>query len=48
VNGKSYPSNGVVVIELPEEVLERFTHNEIVARVEKQVALGVLPVIEYV
>jgi hypothetical protein len=47
-NGKSYPSNGVVVIELPEEVLERFTHNEIVARVEKQVALGVLPVIEYV
>lgn len=47
-NGEFYASNGVVVIELPENVLNDFTHNEIIAKVEKQLALGVLPVIEYV
>lgn len=46
-NGKYYPSNGVVVIELPKEILNKFSHDEVKAKIEKHLALGVLPVIKY-
>lgn len=47
-NGDYYPVNGVVVIELPKTILSEFTHEEILAKIEKHLALGVLPVVKYI
>lgn len=51
-DGEPYPENGVVVVRLPSYILEdkggRFTKAEVEAAVQKHIAFGVLPVIEYV
>jgi len=47
-NGKPYPSNAVIVIEIPEEVKDYLTEDEIEHKIEKHLALGVVPIIRYV
>ena len=47
-NGEPFAKNGVVVIRLSSDLLTRFTQEEIEEKVRKHMALGTLPLIEYV
>lgn len=47
-DGEAYPANGVLVIELPKEVLETFNRKQIEEKIEKQLGYGILPIIKYV
>ncbi|MFW6017125.1 MAG: hypothetical protein ACOCRK_11855, partial [bacterium] len=47
-DGTPYPKNAVVVIELPKEILDKFSEKEVEKKINKHLALGVLPVIRYI
>lgn len=51
-DGLTYYRNGVIVVQLPESILEsnggRFSENKVEEIVKKYIAFGVMPIIEYV
>jgi hypothetical protein len=46
-DGEAYQENGVIIIRLPNTILERFHETEVQAAVAKHKAYGILPIIEY-
>jgi hypothetical protein len=46
-DGEAYQENGVIIIRLPNTILQRFSEAEVQAAVAKHKAYGVLPIIEY-
>lgn len=47
-DGKIYPNNGVVVVDIPEEVLDDLSKEEVEEKINKHFPLGGLPIIRYV
>ena len=48
-DGKAFPCNGVLVIELPKEVKKKFKNQEeIEKKIEEHIAYGTIPIIKFV
>lgn len=47
-DGEPYPTNGVIIIELPKDILNTFTKKQVLEKINKQIGYGVYPVIKYV
>lgn len=47
-DGEPFAVNGVVLIRLDKKLLDRFTREEVEAKVQKHLAFGTLPLIEYI
>jgi len=46
-DGIPYPGNAVVIIELPESVLDSLTKEEIYERLKREMAFGVVPLVHF-
>jgi len=47
-DGRPYPGNAVVIVRLPENIKTLFSEDEIYRKTKRHLALGVLPVVDYV